>query len=158
MKNYISNINSIKAKNELIQTLLKNCLILIIDQFGNYVVQYLISLEDSNISLNIINQIINNISFYCKHKYSSYVIDKIFIHANYNQKQRIIQKLSSFEIISDLVFDKQGNFVILNALNYANKENKNLILKNIDILKNKLNESPHGKKFLYKISKFENFK
>ena len=86
------------------------------------------------------------------------VIDKIFIHANYNQKQRIIQKLSSFEIISDLVFDKQGNFVILNALNYANKENKNLILKNIDILKNKLNESPHGKKFLYKISKFENFK
>ena len=158
LKNYISNINSIKTKNELIQTLLKNCLILIIDLFGNYIIQYLISLEDSNISLNIINQIINNISFYCKHKYSSYVIDKIFIHANYNQKQRIIQKLSSFEIISDLIFDKQGNFVILNALNYANKENKNLILKNIDILKNKLNESPHGKKFLYKISKFENFK
>ena len=44
LQNYLSNMNKINLKNELIQVLLKNCLILITDQFGNYIIQYLLSL------------------------------------------------------------------------------------------------------------------
>ena len=154
LQNYLSNMNEINLKNELIQVLLKNCLILITDQFGNYIIQYLISLEDSNISLNIINQIINNISFYCKHKYANYVIEKIFIHSNYIQKQNVIKKISSPEIINDLAFDQQGNFIIIKSLNYADDEKKNLILKNIFNLKPQLEQLPNGKKFLNKIEKY----
>ena len=43
---------------------------------GNYTIQYLLSLKASDITLNIINKIINNISFYCKHRYANYVIEK----------------------------------------------------------------------------------
>ena len=154
LQNYLSNMNKINLRNELIQVLLKNCLILIIDQFGNYIIQYLLSLEDSNISLNIINQIINNISFYCKHKYANYVIEKIFIHSNYNQKQTVIKKISSPEILNDLAFDQQGNFIIIKSLNYADDETKNLILKNIFNLKPQLEQLPNGKKFLNKIEKY----
>ena len=154
LQNYLSNMNKINLKNELIQALLKNCLILIIDQFGNYIIQYLLSLEDSDISLNIINQIINNISFYCKHKYANYVIEKIFIHSNYNQKQNVIKKISSQEIINDLAFDQQGNFIIIKSLNFADDEKKNLILKNIFNLKPQLEQLPNGKKFLNKIEKY----
>ena len=154
LQNYLSNMNEINLKNELIQVLLKNCLILITDQFGNYIIQYLLSLEDSNISLNIINQIINNISFYCKHKYANYVIEKIFIHSNYIQKQNVIKKISSPEIINDLAFDQQGNFIIIKSLNYADDEKKNLILKNIFNLKPQLEQLPNGKKFLNKIEKY----
>ena len=154
LQNYLSNMNKINLKNELIQVLLKNCLILITDQFGNYIIQYLLSLEDSNISLNIINQIINNISFYCKHKYANYVIEKIFIHSNYIQKQNVIKKISSPEIINDLAFDQQGNFIIIKSLNYADDEKKNLILKNIFNLKPQLEQLPNGKKFLNKIEKY----
>ena len=154
LKNYLSNLNKINLRNELIQALLKNCLILIIDQFGNYIIQYLLSLEDSNISLNIINQIINNIAFYCKHKYANYVIEKIFIHSNYVQKQNVIQKISSPEIINDLAFDQQGNYIILKALNFADDGKKNLILKNIDNLRSKIEQLPNGKKFLNKLEKY----
>jgi hypothetical protein len=158
LQNYLTNMNKINLKNELIQALLKNCLILIIDQFGNYIIQYLLSLEDSNITLNIINQIINNISFYCKHKYANYVIEKIFIHSNYTQKQTVIQKISSPEIIKDLAFDHQGNFIILKSLNFADDEKRNLILKNIDNLKPQLEQLSNGKKFLNKIEKYSKIK
>jgi hypothetical protein len=158
LQNYLTNMNKINLKNELIQALLKNCLILIIDQFGNYIIQYLLSLEDSNITLNIINQIINNISFYCKHKYANYVIEKIFIHSNYTQKQTVIQKISSPEIIKDLAFDHQGNFIILKSLNFADDEKRNLILQNIDNLKPQLEQLSNGKKFLNKIEKYSKIK
>lgn len=158
LQNYLSNMNKINLKNELIQVLLKNCLILITDQFGNYIIQYLLSLEDSNISLNIINQIINNISFYCKHKYANYVIEKIFLHANYIQKQDIIQKMSTPEIITDLSFNQQGNFIILKILRLADDNKRNIIINIINSLKPKLEELPNGKIFLKKIQNFSNIK
>jgi len=161
IKNYISYISSLSNNNlrkNIIQSLLNNCLILIIDPVGNYIIQYLLSLEDSDITINIINKIIDNISFYSKHRYANYVIEKIFIYSNYIQKQSIITKLSSPEIISDLVFDMQGNFVILKALDYADENKRNIILNNINNLKSKIEEMPNGKKFLKKIEHFHKFK
>ena len=158
IQNYISSLNNNNLKQNIIQSLLENCLILIIDPVGNYAIQYLLSLEDSDITLNIINKIINNISFYSKHRYANYVIEKIFIYSNYIQKQSIITKISSPEIISDLVFDKQGNFIILNALDYADKNKRNIILNNINNLKAKIEEMPNGQKFLNKIEYFRNIK
>ena len=158
IQNYISSLNKDNLRQNIIQSLLNNCLILIIDPVGNYAIQFLVSLEDSDITLNIINKIINNISFYSKHRYANYVIEKIFIYSNYIQKQSIITKISSPEIISDLVFDKQGNFIILKALDYADKNKRNIILNNINNLKAKIEEMPNGQKFLNKIEHFHNIK
>ena len=158
IQNYISSLNKDNLRQNIIQSLLNNCLILIIDPVGNYAIQFLVSLEDSDITLNIINKIINNISFYSKHRYANYVIEKIFIYSNYIQKQSIITKISSPEIISDLVFDKQGNFIILKALDYADKNKRNIILNNINNLKAKIEEMPNGQKFLNKIEHFRNIK
>ena len=158
IQNYISSLNKDNLRQNIIQSLLNNCLILIIDPVGNYAIQFLVSLEDSDITLNIINKIINNISFYSKHRYANYVIEKIFIYSNYIQKQSIITKISSPEIISDLVFDKQGNFIILKALDYADKNKRNIILNNINNLKAKIEEMPNGQKFLNKIEHFRYIK
>ena len=86
------------------------------------------------------------------------MIEKIFIYSNYIQKQSIITKISSPEIISDLVFDKQGNFIILKALDYADKNKRNIILNNINNLKAKIEEMPNGQKFLNKIEHFRYIK
>lgn len=158
IQNYISSLKKDNLRQNIIQSLLNNCLILIIDPVGNYAIQFLVSLEDSDITLNIINKIINNISFYSKHRYANYVIEKIFIYSNYIQKQSIITKISSPEIISDLVFDKQGNFIILKALDYADKNKRNVILNNINNLKAKIQEMPNGQKFLNKIEHFRYIK
>ena len=61
--NYLPRLYKYYLRQQLIQTIVKNCLILIIDPAGNYIIQYLFDFKDSNITLNIINQVINNIFF-----------------------------------------------------------------------------------------------
>ena len=158
LQNYLKGINNFNNKEKLIQIILKFCLVLIIDPFGNYIIQYLLCLEDTNITLNIINQIMNDITFYSKHKYANYVIEKIFLHANYLQKQDIIQKMSTPEIITDLSFNQQGNFIILKILRLADDNKRNIIINIINSLKPKLEELPNGKIFLKKIKNFSNVK
>ena len=100
----------------------------------------------------------NDITFYSKHKYANYVIEKIFLHANYIQKQDIIQKMSTPEIITDLSFNQQGNFIILKILRLADDNKRNIIINIINSLKPKLEELPNGKIFLKKIQNFSNIK
>ena len=116
------------------------------------------SFKDSNITLNIINQVINNISFYSKHKYAYYVIQKILLHSNYSEKQIILEKITKTEIINDLAFDQKGNFIIIEALNYADNNQRNLIFNNINNLKQQIEELTEGKKFLEKIQKLSKSK
>ena len=158
LQNYLTSLYPKNLRQNLIQSLMTNCLILIIDPIGNYIIQYLLTLEDTDITLNIINKIINNIAFYCKHRYANYVVEKIFKHSNYTQKQNLISKLSTQEIISDLAFDQHGNFIILKALKFADKNKRNIILNIIDSLKPKIKEMPQGQKFLNKIEYFNNVK
>ena len=154
LQNYLTSINRSNLKRKVIESLLNNCSILIIDPFGNYILQYLLSMHISYITLSIINLILNNISFYSKHRYANYVIEKILIHANYSQKQIVIKKLSSKEIITDLAFDQQGNFILLKALNFARDNDKKIIINTVDSLRSKLEELPQGKIFLQKINNF----
>ena len=158
LENYLSTLYKYYLRQQVIQAILKNCLILIIDPCGNYIVQYLLSFKDSNITLNIINQVINNISFCSKHKYAYYVIQKILLHSNYSEKQKILEKITKPEIINDLVFDQKGNFIIIEALNYVDNNQRNLIFNNINNLKQQIEELPEGKKFLEKIQKLSKSK
>ena len=154
LQNYLSTLNNKMLKNKVIQILLNNCTNLITDQFGNYLVQYLLNMKDSQISLKIINQTINNITFYSKHKYANYVIEKMLINSNNMQKQKIIEKISSKDVINELLFDKQGNFIILKVLKFADSNTKNIILNMINNSKKKIEETSDGKKFLKKLQKF----
>ena len=160
IQNYLIILNNVKSnfKENLINNILNNCLILIIDKIGNYLIQYLLTLGDENITSEIINKIINNISFYSKHKYSNFVIEKIFIYANKYDNNRIITKLASPEIMSDLIFDQQGNYIILKALMFADEEKRNIMLNIIGNLEPKIKKSSNGKNFLNKVynSKFTN--
>ena len=158
LEKYISTLYKYYLRQKVIQAILKNCLILIIDPVGNYIIQYLLGFKDSNITLNIINQVINNIAFYSKHKYAYYVIQKILSFSNLSEKQKIIEKLTTTEIIKDLVFEQKGYFIIIEALNFADDNQRNIILNNIYNLKQQIEELPEGKKFLEKVQNFSKIK
>ena len=148
--NWLSNVNN-NFRQNIINNILNNCLILIIDKIGNYLIQYLLTLGDDKITSEIISKIINNISFYSKHKYSNFVIEKIFIYANNFDKKRIIAKLASPEIMSDLIFEQQGNYIILKALMFSDEEKRNNMLNIIYNLEPKIKKLTHGKYFLNKV-------
>ena len=158
LQNYISGIKQYNFWQKVIQNLLKNIHVLIIDQYGNYLMQYLLNLKDSQITLEIINKTINNIAFYSKHKYANYVIEKILINSDYSQKQKIVEKISSQDIMNELIFDQQGNFIILKALKFADENKRKNILDIINNLKKKIEEFPNGKTFLKKLQNYYEYK
>ena len=66
--------------------------------------------------------------------------------------------MASPEIMSDLIFDQQGNYIILKALMFADEEKRNIMLNIIGNLEPKIKKSSNGKNFLNKVynSKFIN--
>ena len=66
----------------------------------------------------------------------------------------MIEKIAKKEIISNLALVQQGNFIILKVLKLADKNNRIIILNAINNIKTKIQEMPHGKKFLTNIQNF----
>ena len=140
-----------KLKINLINNLIENCFVLIIDQFGNYVIQSILLLNDHRSSSAIAMKICDNVPYYSKHRYSSNVIEKCFDFCGKKDKRKLIEKISTPETISDLILDEHGNYVIQKALFYAEPKEKELIINIIKPLIPKIKAVSFGEKLLLRL-------
>ena len=140
-----------KLKTELINNLVENCFVLIIDQFGNYVIQTILLLNDSQASSAIAMKICDNMPYYSKHRYSSNVIEKCFDFCGKKERKLLIEKLCSPDVITDLILDEHGNYVIQKALFYADSKTKEIMLNNIILLIPKIKNVSFGEKLLTRL-------
>ena len=74
-------------KNDLIENLIDHCNLLIVDQFGNYVIQSILLLNNVKASGAIAMKICDNLQYYSKHRYSSNVIEKFFDYCGKKEKK-----------------------------------------------------------------------
>ena len=140
-----------KLKNNLINNLIENCFVLIIDQFGNYVIQSILLLNENKPSSAIAMKICDNVPYYSKHRYSSNVIEKCFDFCGKKDRKKLIERISTPEIISDLILDEHGNYVVQKALCYADSKEKEIILNNIRPMIPKIRNVPFGEKLLFRL-------
>lgn len=102
-------------KESLIDAIIKNSIILMTDQFGNYVIQFVISSKDQTIISRIINSFKNNIEYLSKQKFASNVIEKVIVHfkifTNYLKKFLNLAK----PMIFNLNFNLFKNSVLIHA-------------------------------------------
>ena len=138
-------------KSELITNLIDNCFVLIIDQFGNYVIQSILHLKNYKYCSDIALIISENAHYYSKHKYSCNVIEKCFDFCGKKERNILLEKLSKPEVISELIVDEHGNYVIQKALHYADNNKKEEILKIISSLIPKIRSTPFGDNLLNKL-------
>ena len=138
-------------KSELIKNLIDNCFVLIIDQFGNYVIQSILHLKNYKYCSDIALIISENAHYYSKHKYSCNVIEKCFDFCGKKERNILLEKLSKPEVISELIVDEHGNYVIQKALQYADNDKKEEILKIISSLIPKIRSTPFGDNLLNKL-------
>ena len=141
-------------KKNLINNLIDNCIVLIIDQFGNYVIQSILLLNDPKFSSAIASKICDNLPYYSKHRYSSNVIEKCFDFCGKKDRKKLIDRISTPEIISELILDEHGNYVIQKALNYSDQKDQEIILNNIVPLVPKIKCTPFGEKLLSRLLSF----
>ena len=91
------------------------------DQYGNYVVQYVIMLKDLNANDAIASEFLKmNVITISKQKFSSNVIEKVnlyitqcFDNCNDQTKLHIIKEISHPEIVFHIMFDNYGNYGII---------------------------------------------
>ena len=132
-----------KQREKLYGLILNNFSNLIKDQYGNYLIQYILTNTKSEEKFKeifpIILKIEENILNFCKSKYSANVIEKCFENSENMIREHILDSLlkTNPENIIDLLLDQYGIYVIQKALKMNNSLYKN---KLIDIINSKEKE------------------
>ena len=109
-------IGNEQQSQKLLENISEHSMFLILNQFGNYVIQFVISKNITAINDKILEGFIDNLIFLAKQKYSSNVIEKCFDYCSNKMKERIINQLSDERIIRDLLKDMYGNYVLQKTL------------------------------------------
>jgi hypothetical protein len=122
---------------------------LIINQYGNYVIQHVMKLNGIQRNYNLFNILINNLSYYSNQKFSSNVIEKFFLYDNF--KIIIIEKMLNHQLMKEMLFDNFGNYVVQKALANSNQEEQIKLLYFIAPLMEKLKTLNFGVKLYHKI-------
>jgi SOS response regulatory protein OraA/RecX len=152
LKKYFDTVNEEFLIN-IINEIDKNLDEIIIDQFGNYVIQDVITIKNKNnnkkIKENIINKIYNKISFFSTQKFSSNVIEKCF--EDNEIKNKIIEYLLINDNFKNILLNNYGNYVCQKALLYCNEENQNKFFKIIVNNSQELQMLSFGQKLISKL-------
>ncbi len=136
-------LNNIREDDlgKLIKNVIDNLEILINDEYGNFIIQKVIKINNKNYNYKIYSYIKDKIVHLSSQKFSSNVIECCLADPS-TIKYKVVKKIIEGNNIKDLMADKYGNYIIQKALSYF-KENEeiffviiNTIKKNINILKN----------------------
>ena len=114
------------------------------DQFGNYAIQFALSLKNEMANKIITNQYLNNFRQNISDKISSNVYEKVLEFCDFQTKQNIIKILCNFETVKSLLYDSYGNYVLQKTILAANEPYRSMYLNFIAPLIDGLKNIPNG--------------
>ena len=139
--------------NLIVDNIIKNFSSFINDEFGNISLKRLIKLNNENYNSKIFPCIKDSIINFSCQKFSSNVIEAC-IDNNTTLKKRTIEKLiDDGGIISKLILDQFGNYIVQKALQNSEQKEFDIIINIIKNNEKKLKQSQHGKVIYEKLMK-----
>jgi len=128
-------------KQKILSIIEKNCLEIIQNPFGNYIIQHILDEWGSETCKDVTKVIQVNIISLSMQKFSSNVVEKCMDIIDKATKYAWIQDLFNFSKISSLLKNKYGNFVLQKAIlvmsDSEKKEIKEYLSKKISLISNK---------------------
>ena len=134
--------------DKICNKIIDNIKFLINDQYGNYSIQKIFSLNDEKLNERIYKYIKENLFELSKLKFSSNVIDKFICKSN-SYSFSLIKDMINKNIIKNIIKDQYGNYVVQKALFITEDVDNELfmeIIKQIKPVLNELNIYSIGKK------------
>ena len=131
----------------------RNALELVQDQFGNYVVQYVLDLDFQIVRVDLIKEFCGHIASLSTQKFSSNVIEKCLEVATPAVQNLIIEEIMQAATLSLLLQDPYGNYVIQTALNIARPDQYRKLVEEIKPRLPALRNTPYGKRIQNKIAR-----
>ena len=121
------------------------------DQYGNYAIQFALSLKDEEANKIIISNYLGNFQKNISNKISSNVYEKVLEYCDFNTKQYIIKSLCNFETVKKLLYDTYGNYVLQKTLLVSTEPYRSMYIKFIAPLIDNLKNLPNGLIIIHKI-------
>ncbi len=142
-------------KSWLVERITETAVTLVQDPFGNYVVQYIIDLNETSFTEPLVAQFRNRICQLSRHKFSSNVIEKCLRCALDPSKDMIVEELLMGGEIERLLRDSFANYVIQTALEYATHYMKHRLVESIRPILPSVRSTPYGRRIQAKVQAFD---
>ena len=131
------------------KNILKNLNEIITDQYGNYVIQSILTKEGSLLEEDFTNEICKNIIFYSNNKFSSNAVEKCFENAK--MKNIVLNQFLKPEIFEIIIMDEYGNYVIQKAIAKADPRRKKIMFQLLKPLIPNLKNKYFGQRLLSRL-------
>ncbi|KAF9454952.1 pumilio-family RNA binding protein [Macrolepiota fuliginosa MF-IS2] len=138
---------------QLVNEITYNALTLVQDPYGNYVVQYILDLNDSRFSDAVIRQFQGNVCALSVQKFSSNVIEKCVRVAEHSTRKILIDELLNRSRLEKLLRDSYGNYCVQTALDYAEPAQRALLVEGIRPVLPLIRNTPYGKRIQNKLQR-----
>jgi hypothetical protein len=140
----------------LIGRITENARRLVQDPFGNYVVQYIIDLNEPKFTEPVVAAFQCCICDFSSHKFSSNVIEKCLRCAKGPSKDMIVQELLTPGRMEGLLKDAYANYVIQTALDFATPQGKHMLIEAVRPFLPQIRGTPHGRRIQTKVTAHDN--
>lgn len=142
-------------KKWLVSRITEHARVLVQDPFGNYVVQYIIDLNEPTFTEPVVSMFQGCIGQLSRHKFSSNVIEKCLRCALPPSKDLIVEEMLVPAEIERLLRDSFANYVIQTALEFATPHQKYRLVEAIRPILPQIRTTPYGRRIQAKISAYD---
>eukprot|EP00659_Diplonema_papillatum_P001991 gene1991-3037_t len=131
---------------------------LVTDQYGNYVVQHVITNSHPQYQYAIIQKLKGCFSALSTHKFASNVVEKMFEYASPSVRTSLLEELTLLKDdgVSGLVgavIDQYGNYVMQKIFDLCDDDQKTLVAEHLKPNVAYLRRAPFGKHFVMRLEK-----
>ncbi|ORX71983.1 hypothetical protein DL89DRAFT_291239 [Linderina pennispora] len=146
-------LRSAAQKAQLVKEVIANALTLVQDPFGNYVVQYVLDLNNTEFSEPLIKKFIGHICGLSVQKFSSNVMEKCIRLASTSTRRALVAPILQRDKLDTLMRDSYGNYVVQTALDFADPQQRMEIIDAIRPLLPTIRHTPYGKRIYTKLQR-----
>lgn len=138
-------------KAKLISQITNSAFHLVQDPFGNYVLQYIVDLQESCFTDPLCYIFQGQIPQLSKQKFSSNVIEKCLRGAQSAVTHMMIEEMLNANELEKMLRDSYANYVVQTALDFADSETKGRLVEAIRPILPAVRQTPHGRRIQSKI-------
>lgn len=138
-------------RNDLVAQITRCAFDLVQDAYGNYVVQYILDLDEVNYTRPLCESFGGKIVDLSRQKFSSNVIEKCLRVSDTNTRAVMINEILSGNELEKMLRDSFANYVVQTALEYSEPVQKQRMVDMITPLLPTIKQTPHGRRIASKI-------
>lgn len=135
----------------LIAQITSHSFALVQDPFGNYVVQYILDLNEPSFTNPLCATFGGNIPQLSKQKFSSNVIEKCLRTADNYMKKDMIEEFLMGNELEKMLRDSFANYVVQTAMDFCDADTRNRIVEAVRPILPSIRQTPHGRRIAGKI-------